>query len=131
MIGDYIVLRRKDLNLSRQELADKLDISYNYLNLIEINKRKISKKLVPKMAKALKVSENEIQYYNTVNIGSKNGFGKEKRIIEKQIDTINKQLTKLETEKVILEKEKGFLFEKLEIITDTELKQKEATGNVK
>ena len=118
MIGDYIILKRRESNLKRKELAEKLDISYCYLNLIETNKRKIGKQLIPKLAKVLEVSEDEINYYNTTS--TKNGFDDQKKIIKKQINTINKEIAKIETDKLILEKERDFLCEKLAIINSAE-----------
>ena len=123
MIGDYIILKRRELNLKRKELAEKLDISYCYLNLIETNKRKIGKQLIPKLAKVLEVSEDEINYYNTTS--TKNGFDDQKKIIKKQINTINKEIAKIETDKLILEKERDFLCEKLAIINSAESNIKE------
>lgn len=123
MIGDYIILKRKELNLKRKELAEKLDISYCYLNLIETNKRKIGKQLIPKLAKVLEVSEDEINYYNTTS--TKNGLDDKKKIIKKQINTINKEIAKIETDKLILEKERDFLCEKLAIINSAENNFKE------
>ena len=123
MIGDYIILKRRELNLKRKELAEKLDISYCYLNLIETNKRKIGKQLVPKLAKVLEVSEDEINYYNTTS--TKNGFDDQRKIIKKQISTINKEIAKIETDKLILEKERDFLCEKLAIINSAESNFKE------
>ena len=118
MIGDYIILKRRESNLKRKELAEKLDISYCYLNLIETNKRKVGKQLIPKLAKVLEVSEDEINYYNTTS--TKNGFDDQKKIIKKQINTINKEIAKIETDKLILEKERDFLCEKLAIINSAE-----------
>lgn len=123
MIGDYIILKRRELNLKRKELAEKLDISYCYLNLIETNKRKIGKQLIHKLAKVLEVSEDEINYYNTTS--TKNGFDDQKKIIKKQINTINKEIAKIETDKLILEKERDFLCEKLAIINSAESNFKE------
>ena len=123
MIGDYIILRRKELGLKRKDLAEKLNISYCYLNLIETNKRKIGKQLIPKLAKVLEVSEDEINYYNTTS--TKNGFDDQKKIIKKQINTINKEIAKIETDKLILEKERDFLCEKLAIINSAESNFKE------
>ena len=123
MIGDYIILKRRELNLKRKELAEKLDISYCYLNLIETNKRKIGKQLIPKLAKVLEVSEDEINYYNTTS--TKNGYENQKKIIKKQINTINKEIAKIETDKLILEKERDFLCEKLAIINSAESNFKE------
>ena len=123
MIGDYIILKRRELNLKRKELAEKLDISYCYLNLIETNKRKIGKQLIPKLAKVLEVSEDEINYYNTTS--TKNGFDDQKKIIKKQINVINKEIAKIETNRIVLEKERDFLCEKLAIINNAESNFKE------
>ena len=123
MIGDYIILKRRELNLKRKELAEKLDISYCYLNLIETNKRKIGKQLIPKLAKVLEVSEDEINYYNTTS--TKNGFDDQKKIIKKQINVINKEIAKIETNRIVLEKERDFLCEKLAIINSAESNFKE------
>ena len=48
VIGRFIMIKRKELGIERKDLAKNLDISYNYLNLIETEKRKVSKKLIPK-----------------------------------------------------------------------------------
>ena len=103
MVGEFIVLRRKELGIKRKDLAEKLEVTYNYINLIETNKRKISKKLLPKMAKELQVSEEELDFYNT------NKYGTEKKFIKRQIDSINNKLAKLETDKIILKKDRQFL----------------------
>lgn len=123
MIGDYIILRRKELGLKRKDLAEKLNISYCYLNLIETNKRKIGKKMIPKLAKALDVSKKEIEYHNTTYF--KNGYDEQKRLVQKQINVINKEIAKIETNRIVLEKERDFLCEKLAIINSAESNFKE------
>ena len=123
MIGDYIILRRKELGLKRKDLAEKLNISYCYLNLIETNKRKIGKKMIPKLAKALEVSKKEIEYHNTTYF--KNGYDEQKKLVQKQINVINKEITKIETNRIVLEKERDFLCEKLAIINSAESNFKE------
>ena len=123
MIGDYIILRRKELGLKRKDLAEKLNISYCYLNLIETNKRKIGKKMIPKLAKALEVSKKEIEYHNTTYF--KNGYDEQKRLVQKQINVINKEIAKIETNRIVLEKERDFLCEKLAIINSAENNFKE------
>ena len=124
MIGDYIILRRKELGLKRKDLAEKLNISYCYLNLIETNKRKIGKKMIPKLAKALEVSKKEIEYHNTTYF--KNGYDEQKRLVQKQINVINKEIAKIETNRIVLEKERDFLCEKLAIINSAENSFEEA-----
>lgn len=123
MIGDYIILRRRELGLKRKDLAEKLNISYCYLNLIETNKRKIGKKMIPKLAKALEVSKKEIEYHNTTYF--KNGYDEQKRLVQKQINVINKEIAKIETNRIVLEKERDFLCEKLAIINSAESNFKE------
>lgn len=123
MIGDYIILRRKELGLKRKDLAEKLNISYCYLNLIETNKRKIGKKMIPKLAKALEVSKKEIEYHNTTYF--KNGYDEQKKLVQKQINVINKEIAKIETNRIVLEKERDFLCEKLAIINSAESNFKE------
>ena len=34
MVGEFIVLRRKELGIKRKDLAEKLEVTYNYINLI-------------------------------------------------------------------------------------------------
>ena len=74
-------------------MAKKLNISYCYLNLIETNKRKIGKKMIPKLAKALEESKKEIEYHNTTYL--KNGYDEQKRLVQKQINVINKEIAKI------------------------------------
>ncbi len=116
MVGEFIVLRRKELGIKRKDLAEKLEVTYNYINLIETNKRKISKKLLPKIAKELQVSEEELDFYNT------NKYGTEKKFIKRQIDSINNKLAKLETDKIILKKDRQFLCKKLNLLERQENK---------
>ena len=123
MVGDYMILKRKELGIKRQELAEKLDITYNYLNLIEANKRPLSKKLIPKVAKIFGVEEKEIEFYNVTS--KHNGFSVEKRLVESQINTINKKIAKLDTDKIILIKERDFLCEKMALLNSAELSFKE------
>ena len=112
MIGEYIIMRRKELGIKRKELAERLDITYNYLNLIETNKRKISKKLINKMAKELKVKVEELEFYNSTN--NVNTYKAE----------IVKQITKIDNDKILLEKERDFLCEKLVVLELNEKKMK-------
>ena len=122
MIGEYIIMRRKELGIKRKELAERLDITYNYLNLIETNKRKISKKLINKMAKELKVKVEELEFYNSTN--NVNTYKAEINLIKKQISYIVKQITKIDNDKILLEKERDFLCEKLVVLELNEKKMK-------
>lgn len=116
MLGEFIILRRKDLGLKRKELAEKLDISYNYLTLIETNKRQISKRLVPTFAKVLQVQESEIILHNTTS----NGIKEKKDIVTRQISSINKKLVQVKTDEIILKKERDMLCKKLAILNRQE-----------
>lgn len=114
MVGEFIILRRKELGIKRKELAENLGVTYNYINLIETNRRKVSKKLLPKMAKELQVSEEELDFYNT------NKYGTEKKFIKRQINSINNKIAKLETDKIMLIKEREFLCEKVSLLEKQE-----------
>lgn len=123
MIGEYVILKRKELGIERKDLAENLDISYNYLCQIETNKRKISSKKIKDFARELQVNEDEIKEHNEI---SKGNLGKEKRLAEKQILNINKQIATLETQIVILEKEREFYCEKIALLN--KIKENESEG---
>lgn len=119
MVGEYMILKRKELGIKRKDLAEKLKISYNYLNLIETNKRPLSEKLIPKVAKIFGVEQKEIEFYNITETHNK--FYVERKLVEKQMNIINKKLAKLDTEKVVLEKEREFLCEKMALLKSAEI----------
>ena len=124
MVGEYIALKRKDLNIKRKDLAKQLNISYSYLTLIETNKRKISQNLIPSFAKALKVKEDEINFYNSTSRSS-NGFKAEQELVKKQIYSINQKLVKIKTDEIVLKKEREVLCKKLARLNDKENELKE------
>lgn len=129
MIGDYIILKRKELNIKRKDLAEELGVTYNYLNLIETNKRKVGKKQIPKLAKALGVTEEELIFYNTNS--NENGYKMQKRLIKKQIESINIQIAKLDTDRLLLEKERDFLCDKIVVLDNAENQMKEVLASDK
>ena len=115
VIGRFIMIKRKELGIERKDLAKNLDISYNYLNLIETEKRKVSKKLIPKLAKELKVTEKEIQLYNTTGGYD---YKSEKALIKSQIKGIDKNLTQLTMVKMLLQNNRDYLCKKLAELGD-------------
>ena len=58
--GKNIQKRRKELNLSQNELAEKLEISREHLAKIETAKRCISLKLLFKLAETLNTKESDL-----------------------------------------------------------------------
>lgn len=58
--GDYVVRRRAELGLSRQELAGRANVSYPYVSQIETDKRVPSIKTLHELARALEVPLNEL-----------------------------------------------------------------------
>ena len=106
MIGDYIISKRKELNITREDFAKQLEISYSYLAMIESNKRRLSKKLYTKIANIFNVDENELKSYNSISYKNP-----KKEIIKEKIQNINIRIAKIDTEKIILEKERDSLCE--------------------
>ena len=66
MIGEKKKKKRQRLGLTQKQLANKIGVSQTYINLIEINKRKISYKKITDFAKALNVSITEIEKNNSI-----------------------------------------------------------------
>lgn len=58
--GERIYKARKRNKLSAEELAEKCEISRSYITLIENGKRMPGKKIIPKIASALKLKTNII-----------------------------------------------------------------------
>lgn len=77
-IGDRIKDLRLSLGLSRQEIADKLDVSQSTINMIERNERQPSIELLDKLADFFKVptdylmgkTEDKTPYNERTNIES-------------------------------------------------------------
>lgn len=58
--GDYVVRRRKELQLTRQQLAERTDVSYPYVSQLETDKRVPSMKTLRALAEALEVPVSEL-----------------------------------------------------------------------
>ena len=59
-LGKNIKKRRKELKLSQQELADKLELSLNFVGKIEVAFSKPSLDTVIKIAKVLDISVSDL-----------------------------------------------------------------------
>lgn len=60
IVGTRIRRRRHELGLSQTELAQRVDISPSYMNLIEWNKRQIAGTLLRKIAEALQLELDDL-----------------------------------------------------------------------
>lgn len=58
--GDYVVRRRGELGLSRQQLAERADVSYPYVSQLETDKRVPSMRTMRALAEALEVPVSEL-----------------------------------------------------------------------
>ena len=59
-VGHRIRVRRVDLKMSQEELANALDISQGYLSSLERGVRSLDVKLLERIAQALKCSMTEL-----------------------------------------------------------------------
>lgn len=90
MIGDYVKEKRNILGYTQKELAEKVGVTQSYVNLIELNKRKIGKKKIDDFAKILEISSKELQEKN--NIGD---FAYSKDITEQAKTKFNRRRAEL------------------------------------
>ncbi|MEM7194093.1 MAG: short-chain fatty acyl-CoA regulator family protein [Pseudomonadota bacterium] len=60
ILGARIRKRRRELDVTQANLADRIGISSSYLNLIEHNKRRVSGKLLHKIAQALNLDLEDL-----------------------------------------------------------------------
>ena len=58
--GDYVIQRRTELRLTRQQLAERVGKSYPYVSQLETDKRVPSIKTLHELARALEVPLNEL-----------------------------------------------------------------------
>jgi transcriptional regulator with XRE-family HTH domain len=58
--GDYVIRRRTELRLTRQQLAERVGKSYPYVSQIETDKRVPSMRTMHALAEALEVPLNEL-----------------------------------------------------------------------
>ncbi|HKZ43279.1 MAG TPA: helix-turn-helix transcriptional regulator [Candidatus Hodarchaeales archaeon] len=64
-LGQLIKSLRISHGISQKELSEKLDMSTNYLCLIETSKRMPSADLIARIAKELKISKDALDFLST------------------------------------------------------------------
>lgn len=64
LLGNNIKLRRKALHLTQQQLADKLNLSLNFIGKIEVAFSKPSLDTLIDIAKALEISVSDLCKFN-------------------------------------------------------------------
>ena len=69
LIGKFIALRRKEKNLTQEQLAEIVDISTTHMSHIETGNTKLSLQVFADLAEALQVSVDSLLY--DVNSNSK------------------------------------------------------------
>ena len=68
MIGIFVKEKRNKLCLTQKELAKEIGVTQSYINLIELDKRKIGKKKIKDFAKVLNVSKEELEKNNNIEV---------------------------------------------------------------
>lgn len=59
-LGETIRLRREDLGWSQEKLAEKADLTRNYIGQIERAEKKVTLETLSRLAKALKVRPRDL-----------------------------------------------------------------------
>ncbi|MBQ9688502.1 helix-turn-helix transcriptional regulator [bacterium] len=67
LLGKNIKNRRKDLHLTQQQLADKLNLSLNFIGKIEVAFSKPSLDTLIEIANALEISVSELCEFRNYN----------------------------------------------------------------
>lgn len=127
MIGDYVKEKRNILGYTQKELAEKVGVTQSYVNLIELNKRKIGKKKIDDFAKILEISSKELQEKN--NIGdfayskditeqTKTKFNRRRAELNILIERTKKTLELLERARDEIEQDFDYDFDVEEIFVD-------------
>jgi transcriptional regulator with XRE-family HTH domain len=60
--GHFIRTKREDLGMPLRKLAALLDIDQSTLSKIERNEREPNKEMLPRLAKAFKLTDKEVAY---------------------------------------------------------------------
>lgn len=79
-LGTVLRLIRKVKEMSIRELAEKMDVSANYLSEIETNKKRPSLEVLTKYSEALGVRKSMILYFDEER--AKNGYTNQKLLLE-------------------------------------------------
>lgn len=93
LLGNNIKRYRKGLDLTQEELSERLGISQNHLSSIEIGKRFVSAELIEKIAKELNVSPATL-FYDEKKLNSEDSIKDIKRIIDKELNKAKKEIIK-------------------------------------
>lgn len=111
MLGEFVRDRREILNMTRDELANKTDVTSSYISLIETNKRRIGKGSIDKFAKALKVSRDTIVAENKIiesdynrYPSARNRFRRRKADLDFLIFKMEETLSYLKSARQVLDK---------------------------
>ena len=66
MLGEFIKEKREEKCLTQQRLAEQLNVSISYINLIEMNKRRIGKNKIDDFSKVLNIPKKELISNNII-----------------------------------------------------------------
>lgn len=91
LFGKRIREERQKWNLTLEQLAEKCDISSNFLGQLERGKNVPSLKSLIRIANVLEVSIDGLLFENLEKISSQNYFSKQVEDITKDFDTTQKQ----------------------------------------
>lgn len=109
---NYLRNRRESLGKTRKELAEEVGITINLVCLIETNKRRIADKYKTAYAKALNLSEEELDR----KYGKSFKRQKEKERLSREIETIDKEIKDFETQISLLKEDRKNCVVKLAIL---------------
>lgn len=79
---DLIKEIRKELGMTQKQLATRLDVSYILISMVETGQKKVSKKLVIKLAKLLDVHPMSLSPFLFAEIKQENLSPLEKSLME-------------------------------------------------
>ena len=78
ILGEAVRIKRKKARLSQEQLAEKADLTRNYIGDIERAEKKITLETLAKIAKALKCRVRELTWRIWFHFGGKRGAGSRK-----------------------------------------------------
>ncbi len=93
LLGRNIKKYRKSLNLSQEELAEKLNISPKHLSNIERGRKFASAELIGKLSDTLKISVSSL-FFDEENFKNPDTVKKIKKVIDKELSKTKKELFK-------------------------------------
>ncbi len=93
LLGENIKKYRKSLNLSQEELAEKLNISPKHLSNIERGRKFASAELIGKIALELGISVSSL-FFDEKKLKNEDKIKKIKKVIDKELSKTKKELLK-------------------------------------